>query len=72
MERLLRLREVIATTGLCRSNVYKAVRTRELAPPVRLFGRTVGWKAGDVRAFINSRPPARDLLKAEDVGRKQK
>jgi prophage regulatory protein len=71
MERLLRIREVIAATGLCRSDVYKAVRAKELAPPVRVFGRAVGWKATDVRAFVDSRPPARDFSAIEGAGEKK-
>lgn len=55
--RLLRLRDVIALTGLSKSSVYVAMTQRAFPRPVALGARAVGWRESDVAAWIESRPP---------------
>ncbi len=46
--RFIRLREVINTTGLARSIIYKLVGFGEFPKPVPLVGRSVGWVESEV------------------------
>lgn len=49
---LLRLPAVKAATGLSRSTIYERVRQGTFPAPVPLGGKTVGWPASDVDAWI--------------------
>ena len=56
--RLLRLPEVMTITGLSRSTIDRLVRDG-LFPRSRQIGpRAVAWRWADVRAWVESRPPA--------------
>ena len=54
-ERLLRLPEVLAMTGLKRATLYRLMKIGQFPPPVRLTVRTVAWRESDVLAWIASR-----------------
>ena len=60
--RILRLPEVMARVGLKRESVYRLVRSRALAKPLKLGagGRASGWKESDVEEFIATCVAARD------------
>ena len=53
---LLRLPNVIQTTGLGRSTIYKLVALKKFPAPVRLTGRAVGWRLADVERWTTERP----------------
>ena len=53
-ERILRMPEVIARSGLSRATIYRYVRGGRFPPSVSLGGRIVGWKASTVQAWIDS------------------
>ena len=57
-DRLLRIREVCALTGLSRATLYIMVRETTFPAPVRLRARAVAWRASEVRAWMESRPTA--------------
>jgi len=57
--RILRLPEVLLTTGLSRSTLYARVATGDFPPSIKLGPRAVGWRSGDVEAWVESRPLAR-------------
>jgi predicted DNA-binding transcriptional regulator AlpA len=48
-ERLMRLGEVRHTTGLCRTAIYA---TEGFPKSVKLCGRSVGWPASEVFAWV--------------------
>ena len=53
--RIIRRREVEAATGMSRSSIYRMVAAGEFPAPVKLSARSVGWKAGDVADWLESR-----------------
>ena len=56
-ERYLRLREVLAKTGVGKSYAYE---DPEFPKPYRLGRRMVAWRESEVLAWMQSRPRARD------------
>lgn len=60
--RIVRLREVIALTGLCRSTIYEKTKpgSRSFDPrfpkPISLGQRSVGWRENEIQTWISSRP----------------
>lgn len=57
--KILRLPEVIATTGLGRSSIYAYVQKNAFPHPIRLTERAVGWKSDEVAAWIEQRAELR-------------
>lgn len=57
---LLRMDQVERVTGMNRRAVYRAMSLKQFPKAVKLFAgsRTVGWRAADVRAWIESRAAA--------------
>ena len=51
---ILRLPEVIARTGLSRTNVYRRIAAGTFPAPVALGPRAVGWRESDITAWIES------------------
>ncbi len=62
---LIRRPAVEAATGLSKSGLYKLVLEGRFPAPRRVGARAVAWRADDVDAWINSRPPTVALLKGE-------
>lgn len=59
--RIIRLKDVIESTGIARSTIYKLVGEGEFPKPVPLVGRTVGWVESEVQEWIRGRIAQRDL-----------
>jgi len=67
--RIIRLKEVIDTTGLARSTIYKYIADGIFPKPVNLAPagidvpstRAVGWLQGEVEDWILARIEERDL-----------
>ena len=57
--RLIRLREVMAKTGLSRSYVYALAQKGQFPQPVKLTERSSAWIESEVQSWINSRIQAR-------------
>ncbi len=55
MDRILRAREVLAVTGLSRSNLYGKIKAGIFPKPVSLGDRAVGWHASAVENWIEAR-----------------
>ena len=53
--RIIKRPEVEAATGLSRSSIYRGVAEGTFPAPVKLSARSVGWKLGDVVAWLESR-----------------
>ena len=60
-ERLMRKSEVLERTGLKQSTMYYLINKSEFPAPVKLSKRAVAWKESEVRAWIQSRPPVKEL-----------
>ena len=49
---ILRLPDVIKSTGRKRSSIYRDVRKGTFPAPVALGPRAVGWRESDIEAWI--------------------
>ncbi|MGL6156385.1 MAG: helix-turn-helix transcriptional regulator [Ralstonia mannitolilytica] len=49
---ILRRQQVEAATGLSRSTIYARIRAKTFPPAVRLGPRSVGWRCGEIDAFL--------------------
>ncbi len=49
---ILRRRQVEAATGLSRSSIYQRIKEKTFPAAVQLGPRAVGWRAGDIDAFL--------------------
>jgi len=58
--RIIRLSEVLASTGLARSTVYKYVGDGCFPKPVSLGDRAVGWVESEVQDWVLARIEERD------------
>ncbi len=52
---ILRLKAVRALTGLSRSTVWRLCRRSEFPQPLKLTKRLIGWRAGEVLNWLDSR-----------------
>ena len=53
-DRILRLPDVMAITGLSRASVYRMVGEGRLPQSVPLGKRSVGWLASEINAWLQS------------------
>ena len=58
--RIIRLKEVIDSTGLGRSTIYKYISEGSFPKPVALGDRAVGWVESEVMSWVMARIEARD------------
>lgn len=54
--RILRIRDVIALTGLSRSAIYAAVKAGTFLRQLKLSSRSSGWLRGEVVLWVQDRP----------------
>lgn len=59
--KIMRLKEVIDSTGLARSTIYKYIGENTFPKPVSLGDRCVGWVDSEVHEWILARIEERDL-----------
>ncbi|QOU04438.1 AlpA family transcriptional regulator [Pseudomonas fluorescens] len=60
--RIIRLKEVMALTGLARSTIYKFISEELFPKPISLGDRCVGWVESEVHDWIISKIQERDGL----------
>lgn len=58
--RIIRIQDVIKTTGLGRSTLYKKIAAGEFPKPIPLGERAVGWIEEEVLEWIEVRIQQRD------------
>jgi prophage regulatory protein len=51
---ILRRKQVEAATGLSRSTIYARIKLKTFPAAVQLGPRCVGWRAGDIVAFLEN------------------
>lgn len=61
LTRIIRLRDVVGSTGLARSTIYKLIGAGTFPKPVPLTSRSVGWVESEVYEWIQARIAHRDL-----------
>lgn len=59
MAKVMRLPEVLATTGLKRSSIYSFVKTGNFPAPIPLGGKAVGWLDSEILDWINAKAATR-------------
>ncbi|WP_273524574.1 helix-turn-helix transcriptional regulator [Rhodosalinus sediminis] len=59
-DRLLRIKQVTAVTGLSRASIYEKVRRGEFPAPVKIGKRAVAWRFSKIIEWISSLAPASD------------
>ena len=52
---VLRMPEVRARTGLCKSTIYNLIKAQDFPKPIALSRRAKGWKEADIDRWIESR-----------------
>ena len=65
--RIIRLKEVIDSTGLARSTIYKYIGEGIFPKPVSLGDRCVGWVDSEVHDWILARIEERDSAENSPV-----
>jgi prophage regulatory protein len=62
--KILRLKQVIETTGLARSTIYKLIAAGTFPRQIALTenGKSSGWILGEVESWIRARVDARDAV----------
>ena len=63
--RIIRLKEVIYSTGLARSTIYKYIGEGTFPKPVSLGDRCVGWVDAEVQEWILARIKERDVAEGD-------
>jgi len=58
--RIMRLKEVMETTGLGRSSIYKYAQEGSFPKPVSLGGRSSGWVLDEVEEWVIEQIARRD------------
>ena len=61
MPQLLKLKDVIATTGLSRSYIYALAQQGAFPKPIKLSERSSAWVEAEVAAWIEGRIALRDM-----------
>lgn len=54
-ERILRLPEVMSTTGISASQIYRRAKAGTFPKPVKLGPNTSGWVESEVQAWVQAR-----------------
>jgi prophage regulatory protein len=68
MKRLLRLPEVIAMTGLSRSQLYHLEAAGQFPKRVPLSERSTAWASDEVEAWVERKIAAREQAAKERTG----
>ena len=53
-DRILRLKTVLAQTGLCRSTLYRKVDAGKFPRQIQISDRCVGWRESQVRDWMRN------------------
>lgn len=55
MDRVLRLNEVCQLIGVSRHTIWRHRRDGDFPKPIRIGRQCLGWRAGQIEAWIDSR-----------------
>lgn len=55
-DRIIKIRDVIAMTGLSRSSIYLQIKNGTFPAQVKLSTRSSGWLCSEVNRWLVSRP----------------
>lgn len=60
--KIIRLKQVMETTGLARSTIYKYIAAGTFPKPVPLGGKSVGWVDEEVQDWVMARIEERNVV----------
>lgn len=60
MPKLIKLKEVIAKTSICRTSIYSKIAEGKFPKPVKLGARASAWLESEIDQWINDRLSERD------------
>lgn len=60
IDRLLRLDEVLHTTGIGRNTVYRRIKEGTFPKQVRIGPNSVGWRQSEISQWMNDLTPSND------------
>ena len=58
--KIIRLKQVMETTGLARSTIYKYIAAGTFPKPVPLGGKSVGWVDEEIQEWVKAKIEERD------------
>ncbi len=56
--KIIRVREVLAMTGIGRTTLWKLCKSGDFPAPLQLSEKCIGWRVEDIESWIGSRPKA--------------
>ncbi|WP_420554786.1 helix-turn-helix transcriptional regulator [Neptuniibacter marinus] len=59
--KLIKLKDVLAITGLSRSHIYALAQQERFPKPVKLTERSSAWVESEVQEWIDTRIAQRDI-----------
>lgn len=59
-DRLLRVADVMALTGISRVTIHRLRKAREFPEPLRIGPRAVRWRESEIRRWMETQPRACD------------
>lgn len=60
MKRFLRLRQVIETTGVSRSAIYRKIAASDFPRPIHIGPNSVAWSEAEILRWMDERELSRD------------
>jgi len=57
MHKIIRLPEVVKSTGLARSTIYKMIAAHNFPAQIPLGSKSVGWLEADIQNWIQDKIP---------------
>lgn len=63
--KVMRMKNVVETTGLCRATIYNRLKDGTFPAPIRLGVKSIGFLASEVNAWIAEKSNARSLTGAQ-------
>ena len=64
MQQFLKIRDVMAATGLGRSSIYAFVRSKDFPAPIKIGPRASAWASDEIAIWMEQRKAQRDARAA--------
>ncbi|MFY3170833.1 helix-turn-helix transcriptional regulator [Achromobacter xylosoxidans] len=61
-----RLPDLVRVLNLSKTTIYELMQRKDFPSPVKLTARSVGWRAREVTAWLESRPRSKEWPPVED------
>ena len=56
--KIIRVRGVLAMTGIGRTTLWKLCKSGDFPAPLQLSEKCIGWRVAEIQQWIESRPKA--------------